>query len=85
MKRVMQELLLTGRLQHRSVRNAKSETSSATDAGYTIPLTAGTKKHPKKCLIKDGEAISYEIIYPKDSADEYEKHIEYMDEKFTVS
>lgn len=70
---------------YRSVLNAKSEKSSATDAGYTITLTAGTKKHHKKCLIKDGEAISYEIIYPKDSSDEYEKHIEYMDEKFTVS
>lgn len=70
---------------YRSVLNAKSEKSSATDAGYTITLTAGTKIHHKKCLIKDGEAISYEIIYPKDSAQDYEKYIEYMDEKFTVS
>lgn len=70
---------------YRSVLNAKSEESSATDAGYTITLTAGTKIHHKKCLIKDGNAISYEIIYPKDSAGGYEKYIEYMDEKFTVS
>lgn len=70
---------------YRSVLNAKSEKSSATDEGYTITLSAGTKIHHKKCLIKDGEAISYEIIYPKDSAQDYEKYIEYMDEKFTVS
>lgn len=70
---------------YRSVLNAKSEKSSATDEGYTITLSAGTKIHHKKCLIKDGEAISYEIIYPKDSAQDYEKYIEYMDKKFTVS
>ena len=70
---------------YQSVLNAVVDASSATDDGYTITVTAGTKKHHKKCLLKDGEAISYEIIYPADSAEEYEKYIEYMDEKFTVS
>lgn len=70
---------------YKSVLNADVETSSATDDGYTITVTSGTKKHHKKCLLKDGDAISYEIIYPVDFADKYEKHIEYMDEEFTVS
>lgn len=70
---------------YRSVLNAKSDKSSANEAGYTITLIAGTKKHHKKCIIKDGEAISYEIVYPKASAEEYEEYTEYIDEHFTVS
>ena len=70
---------------YRGVLNAKSEVSSATGEGYTITLSAGTKQYHKKCVIKDGDAISYEIIYPRDKADEYKEYIEYMDERFTVS
>lgn len=70
---------------YRSVLNAKSDKSSANEAGYTITLIAGTKKHHKKCIIKDGEAISYEVIYPTVSAEEYEEYTDYMDENFTVS
>ncbi len=70
---------------YQSVLNADVDESSATGDGYTITVTAGTKKHHKKCLLKDGEAISYEIIYPADSAEVYEEYIEYMDEKFTIS
>lgn len=59
--------------------------SKASDKGYVITLTAGTKKRHKKCIIKDGEAISYELIYHKDDMAEYEGYAEYMDENFTVS
>lgn len=59
--------------------------SMANDNGYEITFPAGTKIYHKKCIIKDGIAISYEIKFPVDSAEQYEKHIEYMDEKLTVS
>ncbi len=72
---------------YRGILNAviDNDASLATHDGYSVTITSGTKKYHKKAVIKDGEVFSYEIIYPKDSADVYETYIKHMDERFTVS
>lgn len=70
-----------------SVMNADpdKDRTTATDSGYTITLTSGTKMHHKKCVIRNGEAISYELIYPKASESEFAEYADYMDRYFTAS
>ncbi len=70
-----------------SIANAKVSDgeSQASDEGYTITVTSGRIKYHKKSIVKDGAQMSYEISYPTDEAEIYEKYIQYMDENFKVS
>lgn len=70
-----------------SIPNAEVDNNElfANNDGYKITFTAGTKRYHKKCIVKDGEAISYELVYPKEESQKYEEYIETMDIGFTVS
>ena len=72
---------------YQSILNAviDNDASLATDEGYIVTITSGTKIYHKKALIKDGEVLSYEIVYPKDFSEKYEEYTKYMDEHFTIS
>ena len=72
---------------YQSILNAviDNDASLATDEGYIVTITSGTKIYHKKALLKDGEVFSYEIVYPKDFAEKYEEYTKYMDEHFTIS
>ena len=72
---------------YRTILNAviDNDASLATNDGYTVTITSGIRIYHKKAIIKNGEVLSYEIIYPKDEAKKYEEYTKYMDEHFKAS
>lgn len=61
------------------------KSSRAGDDWYNIDLSTEANFIHRKCVVKNGAAISYTFTYSKNSKYEslYEQYIEYMDEKFT--
>ena len=72
---------------YRTILNAviDNDASLATNDGYSVTITSGIRIYHKKAIIKNGEVLSYEIIYPKDEAKKYEEYTKYMDEHFKAS
>lgn len=78
-KKAPQELMLD------FAGNNKVKKSRASGDWYNIDVETDVDFIHRKCVVIDGEAISYTLTYPKNSkySSLYSQYVKYMDEKFT--